>query len=222
MFTGIIKEKGKYLRKYQADNKYQLKIAAAKVLKGIEKGDSIAVNGVCLTVVDFGDNYFKADVMPETLKSTNLGELNKGAVLNLEPSLKPESSIGGHFVTGHVDSTAVVKSIKRENNAQLVELEVDQETEKYIVPKGSAAVNGVSLTVMEIENKLLKISLIPESWQETNLSLLRISDKVNIETDMLGKYVFKMLNNLNQNNNKLNSAGSKMTKEFLAENGFMT
>lgn len=222
MFTGIIKEKGKYLRKYQANNKYQLKIVAAKVLKGIEKGDSIAVNGVCLTVVDFGDNYFKADVMPETLKSTNLGELNKGAVLNLEPSLKPESSIGGHFVTGHVDSTAVVKSIKRENNAQLVELEVDQETEKYIVPKGSAAVNGVSLTVMEIENKLLKISLIPESWQETNLSLLRISDKVNIETDMLGKYVFKMLNNLNQNNNKLNSAGSKMTKEFLAENGFMT
>ncbi len=217
MFSGIIQEKGKFIRKFKGNNKYQLEIKAEKVLDNIKKGDSIAVNGVCLTVVDYGSDYFRADVMPETLKATNLGDLQRDSILNLEQSLKVNDFIGGHFVTGHVDSTAVVKSIKRENNAQIIKMEVNQETEKFIVNKGSVALNGVSLTVMAIKNGILKISLIPESWSETNLSLLSAGDIVNIETDMLGKYVYKMLNNLNEND----SQESKISKSFLTENGFI-
>ncbi|TDP96864.1 riboflavin synthase alpha chain [Halanaerobium saccharolyticum] len=217
MFTGIIQEKGQFLRKFKGSSKYQLEIKAEKVLNRVKKGDSIAVNGVCLTVVDFGSDYFRADVMPETLKATNLGNLERGSVVNLEQSLRPDDFIGGHFVTGHVDSTAPVRSIKSENNAKIIELEVDQETEKYIVHKGSVALNGVSLTVMGITDCILKISLIPESWAETNLSELAAGDLVNIETDMLGKYVYKMLGNKSSQSR----AESKMSKDFLAENGFV-
>jgi riboflavin synthase len=217
LFTGIIQEKGNFMRKFKGSSKYQLEIKAEKVLNNIKKGDSIAVNGVCLTVVAFGSDYFRADVMPETLKATNLGELEKGSIVNLEQSLKPDDFIGGHFVTGHVDSTAAVKSIKEEANARIIEMEVDQETEKFIVHKGSVALNGVSLTVMGIEKGILKISLIPESWSETNLSLLAAGELVNIETDMLGKYVYKMLGNLSSDQ----QAESKISKNFLAENGFI-
>jgi riboflavin synthase len=217
LFTGIIQEKGQFLRKFKGSSKYQLEIKAEKVLNRVKKGDSIAVNGVCLTVVDFGSDYFRADVMPETLKATNLGNLERGSVVNLEQSLRPDDFIGGHFVTGHVDSTAPVRSIKSENNAKIIELEVDQETEKYIVHKGSVALNGVSLTVMGITDCILKISLIPESWAETNLSELAAGDLVNIETDMLGKYVYKMLGNKSSQSR----AESKMSKDFLAENGFV-
>jgi len=217
LFSGIIQEKGKFIRKFKGNNKYQLEIKAKKVLDNIKKGDSIAVNGVCLTAVDYGSDYFRADVMPETLKATNLGDLQRDSILNLEQSLKANDFIGGHFVTGHVDSTAVVKSIKRENNAQIIKMEVDQQTEKFIVHKGSVALNGVSLTVMGIKNGILTISLIPESWSETNLSLLSAGDIVNIETDMLGKYVYKMLNNSSEKDNKK----SKISESFLAENGFI-
>lgn len=217
MFTGIIQEKGVFKRKFRGSSKYQLEIRAEKVLENIKKGDSIAVNGVCLTVVDFGRDYFRADVMPETLKTTNLGDLERDSVVNLEQSLKPNDFIGGHFVTGHVDSVVIVKSIKSEANAKIIEMEVEQETEKFIVDKASVALNGVSLTVMGINNGILKISLIPESWSETNLSLLTAGDRVNIETDMLGKYVYKMLGNLSSDS----ESKSKVSKSFLAENGFI-
>lgn len=217
MFTGIIQEKGKFLAKSKNEHKYQLKIKAKKVLANLKKGDSIAVNGVCLTVVNFGDNYFKADIMPETLRATNLSDLEKGAILNLEQSLKANGFIGGHFVTGHVDSTAVVKSTKKKTNAQIIKMEVDSETEKLIVKKGSAALNGVSLTVMEIKNGILTISLIPETWSETNLANLSLGDKVNIETDILGKYVYQILGNSNNKQAEKN----KISKSFLAENGFI-
>ncbi|MFN2339982.1 MAG: riboflavin synthase [Halanaerobium sp.] len=217
MFTGIIQEKGSFIQKYKGSSKYQLEIKAEKVLNNIKKGDSIAVNGVCLTAVAFGSDYFRADVVPETLKATNLGQLEKGSIVNLEQSLRPDDFIGGHFVTGHVDSTAAVRSIKEEANAKIIELEVGQETEKFIVHKGSIALNGVSLTVMGIKNGILKISLIPESWSETNLAQLAAGDLVNIETDMLGKYVYKMLTNLSDDSD----SKSKISKNFLAENGFI-
>lgn len=217
MFTGIIQEKGSFLRKFKGDNKYQLEIKAVKVLDNIKKGDSIAVNGVCLTVVDFGIDYFRADVMPETLKATNLSDLESGSIVNLEQSLKINDFIGGHFVSGHVDSTAVVESVSKQSNAQIIKMKVDQETEKFIVIKGSVALNGVSLTVMDIQNSILKISLIPESWSETNLSLLKAGDRINIETDILGKYVYKMIDSLNEKETNEN----KISKGFLAENGFI-
>ncbi|ADQ14583.1 riboflavin synthase [Halanaerobium hydrogeniformans] len=216
MFTGIIQEKGEFIRRNKGDNKYQLEIAAETVLKNVKTGDSIAVNGVCLTVVDFSDNYFRADVMLETLKATNLVQLAGGDKVNLEQALQPNSFIGGHFVTGHIDDTAEIKKVVTEKNAKIITMEVTAEVEKYIVKKGSAAINGVSLTVMEIEDNLLTISLIPETWSETNLADLSVGDKVNIETDMLGKYIYKMLNREQSKNAK-----SKISKEFLAENGFI-
>ena len=216
MFTGIVQEQGKFLRKFRGDKKYQLEIEAEKVLKNIKKGDSIAVNGVCLTVVDFGKNYFRADVMPETLRATNLGDLERGSALNLEQSLRPDDFIGGHFVTGHVDAKAVVKNIKTQDNARIIKMGVNSETEKFIVEKGSVALNGVSLTVMSIGSGILTISLIPETWSETNLADLAVGDSVNIETDMLGKYVYKMLDNLNKGEEE-----NKISKSFLAENGFI-
>lgn len=217
MFTGIVQEKGEFLRKFKGNNKYQLEIKADKVLENVKIGDSIAVNGVCLTVVDFGKNYFRADVMPETLKATNLGDLDSGSILNLEQSLTANDFIGGHFVSGHVDSTALVKSVVSENNAKIIKMSIDSETEKFIVKKGSVALNGVSLTVMEIENEMLTISLIPETWSETNLALLTAGDRVNVETDMLGKYVYKMLSRLDDQD----QSRDKISKSFLAENGFI-
>jgi len=213
LFTGIIQEKGKFIRRIKGSTKYQLQIEAEKVLKGAKKGDSIAVNGVCLTAVEFGDNYFKADVMPETLNSTNLGDLERGESLNLEQSLQPTDYIGGHFVSGHVDGTALLKNIKREKNAFLIDMEISQEIEKFVVKKGSIAVNGISLTVMEISSNIMTVSIIPETWSETNIAELKIGDKINIETDMLGKYVYKML--------EVSSENSSISKDFLAENGFV-
>ena len=213
MFTGIVQEKGDFIRKITGNNKYQLEIKADKVLEDLKIGDSIAVNGACLTVVEFGDDYFRADVMPETLKATNLGDLKVGSEVNLEQSLRLSDFIGGHFVTGHIDGTAVVKNIKTKNNAKLIGLSVSKELEKYIVKKGSAAVNGVSLTVMDIGDGVMTISLIPETWSETNLAELKKGDIVNIETDMLGKYVYKMMENSQDGK-------SNITKDFLAENGF--
>ncbi|MFW6280991.1 MAG: riboflavin synthase [Halanaerobium sp.] len=212
MFTGIVQEKGEFNRKITANNKYQLEIKAEKVLNDLKIGDSIAVNGACLTVVEFGDNYFRADVMPETLKATNLGDLKTGSEVNLEQSLRLSDFIGGHFVTGHIDGTAVVKNIRNQSNAKLIDLSIPSEIEKYIVKKGSVAVNGVSLTVMKINNGIMTISLIPETWSETNLAEIKKGDIVNIETDMLGKYVYKMMENKKDNN---------ITKDFLAENGFI-
>lgn len=214
MFTGIIQEKGEFKRKITGNNKYQLEIKAEKVLNDLKIGDSIAVNGACLTAVDFGDDYFRADVMPETLNATNLGDLKAGSEVNLEQSLRLNDFIGGHFVTGHIDGTAVVKNIKNKNNAKVIELSIAKELEKYIVKKGSAAVNGVSLTVMKIDNGVMTISLIPETWSETNLADLKKGDKVNLETDMLGKYVYKMLGDKKEENNNI-------TRDFLAENGFV-
>ena len=216
MFTGIIQEKGEFIRSIKGNNKYQLEIRAKSVLENVKTGDSIAVNGVCLTVVDFTNNSFRADVMPETLKATNLKELKVGDEINLEQALQPDDFIGGHFVTGHIDDTAEVKSIVTEQNAKIIRLEVSAEIEKYIVKKGSVALNGVSLTVMEIEDNILTISLIPETWSETNLAAVSIGDKVNIETDMLGKYIYKMLNRVQSKKTK-----SKISKDFLAENGFI-
>lgn len=223
MFTGIVMEKGKYLKTFKADKKYQLEIKAAQVLKGLKIGDSIAVNGVCLTVVEFGDNYFRADLMPETLKATNLGELKSGAAVNLEPALKANSPVGGHFVSGHVDTTGIITKVSEQNNAKLINIKVDPATEKYLIPKASVALNGVSLTVVGIENGILKVSLIPESWQKSNLSLVKSSDKINIEIDMLAKYIYQFLAeaDLNSKAVKKKSAQNRLTKDFLSENGFL-
>lgn len=217
MFTGIVQEVGILKEKTNSESKYQLVIEGNRVLRNVNKGDSIAINGVCLTVVDFDNNSFTADVMPETLRATNLSTLKIGSKVNLEQAVQADSFMGGHIVTGHVDTVGRVKKIKPEKNARVVEIAVNKEITEFIVDKGSVAVNGVSLTIVKVLNDIFTISLIPETWNYTNLKLIKIGDQLNIETDLIGKYVVKMLKKGWVNNNK----NTQINRDFLKENGFL-
>jgi len=217
LFTGIVQEVGILKERKNSEDCYQLMIEGSKVLEEISKGDSIAVNGVCLTVVAYTDKVFTADVMPETLKATNLSKLKVDSRVNLEQAVRADGFFGGHLVTGHVDGPGIVKKIRKEKNARLVEIELAEELINYMVDKGSVALNGVSLTIMNVFSNSLTVSLIPETWNYTNLNDIKVGDEINIETDLIGKYVFKMLNNDRaKQNNK-----SNINKNFLSENGFL-
>ncbi len=218
MFTGIIQEIGILKNKYKSENKYQLQIGVDEVLADLTIGESIAVNGVCLTVVSFSENSFTADVMPETLRKTNLENTNKGDKLNLELPLKPGDLMGGHMVSGHIDGVGILKDVKAEKNAKIISVEFDSELDKYMVDKGSVAINGISLTIMEVQDNILKVSLIPETWEKTNLKYIQPGDKINIETDLIGKYVVKMWEKYQDSDRK---SDSNIDRSFLAENGFM-
>ena len=219
MFTGIIQEVGTLNFIKKTGSNFKLNITAAEVLKDLSQGESVAVNGVCLTVVELSNNSFTADVMPETLRSTNLQNLNKNMPLNLELPLKPTDLMSGHIVTGHIDGVGKISKIKSEANAHILDINIAGELEKYLVKKGSVAVNGVSLTIAELNKNNFKISLIPETWSETNLSSLKVEDKVNIEVDLIGKYIVKML--AGENNEEVKHGdSSNISREFLKKNGF--
>jgi len=215
LFTGIIQEVGNFKRKVKENNKYKLEIEVNKFLEDVSKGDSIAVNGVCLTVVDLNSNSFTVDVMPETVKSTNLDQLTKNSKVNLEKSLQPNSFMGGHIVSGHVDGVGILKSVKDEKNAKIFTFKITENISKYLVDKGSVALNGISLTIMDYSKENLIVSIIPETIKSTNLKYLNIGDEVNIETDIIGKYVNKFLNENKENNKKA------VNKNMLKENGFI-
>ncbi len=217
MFTGIVQEVGILKERKNAEDRYQLMVEGSKVLEMISKGDSIAVNGVCLTVVEFTDKMFTADVMPETLRATNLCKLKIGSRVNLEQAVRADGFFGGHLVTGHVDGTGIVKKTRKEKNARLVEIELTEGLIDYMVDKGSVALNGASLTIMKVLSNSITVSLIPETWNYTNLNGIKVGDEINIETDLIGKYVFKMLNKDRGKQNKK----SNIDKDFLSENGFL-
>lgn len=217
MFTGIIQKVGTFKRKIKGSNKYKLEIEVNNFLDDISTGDSIAVNGVCLTVVEFNYNTFTVDVMPATVKSTNLKELTKGVKVNLEKSLKPNSFMGGHIVSGHVDGTGIFKNIKEEKNARIFTFKVDEQISKYLVDKGSVALNGISLTVMDYSTEILQVSIIPETIRSTNLKDLKVGNLVNIETDIIGKYVNKFL----KDNKDDKTKQIEVDKKMLRENGFI-
>ncbi|MCF8000855.1 MAG: riboflavin synthase [Halanaerobiales bacterium] len=217
MFTGIVQEVGTLKRKVKTSDKYKLVIKAEDFLDDVSIGDSIAVNGVCLTVVKINSNSFTVDVMPETVKSTNIEEVHNGTPLNLEKSLQPYNFMGGHIVSGHVDGTGMVKSIKKQKNSRLIDLKVSEEVSKYIVDKGSIALNGISLTIAEIKDDSITVSIIPETWNSTNFKYLKTGDKLNIEVDIVGKYVNKLMNKKQEEKEKK----KKITKDLLRENGFI-
>lgn len=221
MFTGIVMETGKLKKKISSSNKYQLQISANKVLEEIKNGDSIAVNGVCLTVVKNNTNNFTADVMPGTLNATNLNNLKRGDPVNLEQAVRADSFMGGHIVTGHIDGTGEIVNIENENNAKLVEVSLNQDLMKYMVDKGSVALNGISLTIYKLKENSLVVSLIPETVNETNLKNIKEGSILNIEADIIGKYVSKMLGKLELGNNRSNSKKKEMDRDFLKENGFL-
>lgn len=211
MFTGIIEELGRV----DSIGSGRLSILAAKVLEDVQLGDSIAVNGICLTVTSFDKRHFAADVMPETIRRTALRELKKGSPVNLERALTLSSRLGGHIVSGHIDGTGEVESFASEGNAVLLKVQAAPEILHYIVEKGSVALDGISLTVAEVTETDFTVSLIPHTREVTNLHAKQKGSPINIETDVLGKYVEKLLRG-----SEAKEKQSGLTREFLLQNGF--
>jgi riboflavin synthase len=207
MFTGIVEEIG-LVSRVERD---LLKIQASLVLEGTQLGDSIAVNGVCLTVIARDGGSFSVEVMPETLRRTNLGMLRSGERVNLERALTPTSRLGGHFVQGHIDGTGRIVSAKPEDRAILVRFVAPPELMRYIVPKGFIAVDGASLTVADVDSGSFTVSLVSFTQRHITLGDKKPGSIVNLETDILGKYVERLLR----------PEGSKVSLDFLAEHGFM-
>lgn len=191
MFTGIIEEMGQIVEMKRHGNAMTLAISCRDTLTGMKIGDSIAVNGICLTVTAFDDYAFTADVMVETMNRTNLSQARVGDRVNLERSLLANDRVGGHFVTGHIDGTAQVAARREIENAVLYEFGASPELTVYMVPKGSVAVNGISLTLVDVADDRFSVAIIPHTMRVTNMGGLDIGGTVNVECDVLGKYVIK-------------------------------
>lgn len=193
MFTGLIAELGTVERLAEGSTSCQLTVRAQKILPGVKIGDSIAVNGVCLTVVHLQGNRFTADVMPETVRRTTLRQLQPGDRVNLEKALRPTDGLDGHIVQGHVEGVGTIREIAPEGNALVYHIETPKELLRYIVEKGSVAIDGISLTVTETDDTGFSVSLIPHTAKMTTLGYKSVGDSVNLETDILARYVEKML-----------------------------
>lgn len=189
MFTGIIEEKGKVL----SVGGGRICIGASKVLEGTKLGDSIAVNGVCLTVTTMSSDQFTADVMPETLKRSSLGSLTSGSAVNLERAMAAEGRFGGHIVSGHIDGTGTISKMENDGNAVWVYIQAPASILNLIIEKGSIAIDGISLTVAKVNSKEFAVSVIPHTGQETTLLGKKAGDIVNLENDVIGKYVQKLM-----------------------------
>lgn len=215
MFTGIVEELGTVRNVATSRKSAKLSFIASKVLQDVRLGDSIAVNGVCLTVTEYGDNWFSADVMPETIQRTSLGDLISGSKVNLERALRFGDRLGGHIVSGHIDGTGTIKSKHPSENAVIISVETEPALLRYVVRKGSIALDGISLTVVECANQWLTVSIIPHTMAATTLHFKGIGARINIETDMFAKYTEKLLG--------LSEAAPKqqtLNREFLSANGF--
>lgn len=216
MFTGIIEEVGSIREIVHGSLSIRLTINCSRILNDIKKGDSIAVAGICLTVTDVGTKSFTADVMPETMRKTSLYKLNISDKVNLERALRLSDRLGGHIVTGHIDGTGIITGRVEEDNAIWITVEAPDDIMKYIVLKGSVALDGTSLTVAHVGKKCFKVSLIPLTVGATTLGSGRTGDLINTECDLIGKYVEKLLkgNICEQESNKA------ISMDFLKDNGF--
>ena len=213
MFTGIIEEIGTVRRIERGAKGARLTIAAKTVLEGTRIGDSIATNGVCLTVTDLTADSFSADVMAESLRRSGLGALQAGSPVNLERAMPLDGRFGGHIVSGHIDGTGTLASLRREDNAVWLTVRAAPSLLRYIVEKGSVAIDGVSLTVAAVDGTGFSVSIIPHTGAQTILLGKKPGDTVNLECDVIGKYVEKLLGPYGQ-------AQGGITMEFLAQNGF--
>ncbi len=215
MFTGIVEEIGVVRGVRRGAYSAVLSIGASVVLDGLEIGDSVAVNGVCLTATSRDRGGFTADVMHETLNRSALGALAAGSPVNLERAMPVQGRFGGHIVSGHIDGVGTIAATRRDGNAVWYTVRAEPELLRYVVEKGSVAIDGVSLTVAAVETDRFSVSLIPHTASATALGRKRPGDTVNLETDLIGKYVEKLL----QPREKTPS-GSGLTLELLRENGF--
>lgn len=216
MFTGIIEEIGKILRIELSGSSGKLQIQAKKVLEGTKVGDSIAVNGVCLTVTGLSRQDFTADVMPETLSRSSLGQLKSGSSVNLERAMAADGRFGGHIVSGHIDGTGIIEKITKDGNAIRYQIAAPPEIMRGIVEKGSVAIDGISLTVAKAEKERFEISVIPHTLSETVLGEKKTGAVVNLENDVIGKYVERLLSFDKEEEQKT----STLTREFLLRAGF--
>lgn len=227
MFTGIIKEIGQLnslddgkievaceenkLAQYKTSKK-TFEFTYSEFLKGIQIGDSISVNGICLTVTNFAKNRFMADVMPETIKRTSLSELKIGDAVNLERALKVGDSLDGHIVSGHIDGVGKILSIRPEDNALIINVSAENSLLRQIATKGSVALDGISLTVVDAGTESFSVSMIPHTLEVTNFKFKKVGSLVNIETDILAKYIDRLINF---------KTSPTIDEKFLMENGFM-
>lgn len=197
MFTGIIEEMGKVKEIKKGKKSSVLTIEAKTVLEGTIIGDSISVNGVCLTVTGLLPNSFEMDVMAETLDRSNIGQLTPGQELNLERALSLEKRLGGHIVSGHIDGTGIIQEYRKDDNAVWVTIATSPKLLRYIIEKGSIAIDGISLTVAEVDESSFAVAIIPHTAEQTILLKKKVGDTVNLECDMIGKYVEKLLGFVN-------------------------
>ena len=193
MFTGLIEEIGVVERVEEKQNGRGLLIHAALIMQDLKIDDSISINGVCLTVVAVDKNQFAVDVIAETLRKTSIGEWRAGTRVNLERALRADNRLGGHFVQGHIDAVASISEVQSHQNEWLLTLEVPKHLRKYVILHGSIALDGVSLTVARWQRPLATVALIPHTLERTTLSERRTNDKINVEVDILGKYVESIL-----------------------------
>lgn len=225
MFTGLIEEIATVRHIVRTTHSARLSITAKGIMADMKLGDSIAVNGVCLTVTDFGSNWFTLDAVPETMRRTNLGTLKIGSKVNVERAMQLSSRFGGHIVSGHIDGVGTLKVRREEDLAVVLTFETTEAVMRYVVGKGSICVNGVSLTVMEVDTHSFSVSVIPHTGVSTTLLSSRVGDVVNLECDVLAKYVEKLLFAGQSGDDSRGNRGATespgVTMAFLAEHGFV-
>lgn len=220
MFTGLIEEKGIIKNLDIKRSSGTISISCAEVLKDTKIGDSIAVDGICLTVTRLGVDFFEADVMAETVRRSSLKEKYRGSKVNLERAMPVYGRFGGHIVSGHIDGTGIVEDIRTEENAVWFSISAPNKILSHIIEKGSVAIDGISLTVAYIDDVKFKVSIIPHTIGETTLSERRRGDIVNLENDLIGKYVEKFINPPSKEGDLKSVKKSNIDLDFLRENGF--
>jgi riboflavin synthase len=220
MFTGIIKEIGKIKKITDRSGGMEIEIQCQKILKDINAGDSISVNGVCLTVIGLDNESFSCDISFNTLDSTSLKYLEVGCTVNLENSLTPTNKLGGHLVHGHVDCTGKILKISRIGEFHIINLELPASIREFVTLKGSIAIDGISLTISEVNNDNFNVVIIPHTYENTNLLRRNPGDIVNIEVDMLARYVVNFLQSRNIDSINSKELKDKVLKEKLKKYGF--
>ncbi len=211
MFTGLIEEIGTIEKIQKHRGTLRFTISVEEVVKDLAIDDSVALNGVCLTVVEFSKSNFQVEAVEETLNKTTFGSLKNGSQINLERSLRFSDRMGGHFVQGHVDAVGEVAAVQRQEGGVLLSIKLPAHLLKYVISEGSIAIDGVSLTIARLKENQITISLIPHTLEKTTLANLKVADKVNIEVDLMGKYVERILTRPNQ---------SKISEGWLEEMGY--
>lgn len=217
MFTGIIEEIGTIEAVKKGTHSASMRIGASKILSDMKIGDSIAVNGICLTVTSFDKSGFWVDVMHETLRRSSIGTAAVKTKVNLERAMLAGGRFGGHIVSGHIDGPGTIQSVQRDDNAIWYTIKTDENLMRYIVEKGSIAIDGISLTVATVAKETFQVSVIPHTREKTILSAKKPGDIVNLENDVIGKYVEKLIGGGDE---AVGAYNSGITKDFLLSNGF--